>query len=116
MRVSGMSDDEASQLPLQPSGSMLAAAYISTWMTDDGGFDVLPGLVGADGHLASYEDLTQRGATIQGEGVHDPGGSAGGHHHRQGAGRPPQRPRGLPELRALRDARTTGESTQDRPT
>jgi len=41
LRVSGMSDDDARQLPIQLDGTMLASADISTWMTDAGGFDVL---------------------------------------------------------------------------
>ncbi len=49
LRASGMTDDDARQLPGHLDDTMLAAADISTWMTDAGGFDVLPGLIGADG-------------------------------------------------------------------
>lgn len=116
LRVGGMSDDEARQLPLQLDASMLAAADISTWMTDAGGFDVLPGLVGADGHLASYEVLAERGTVIQGQGFTirvaalEDIITAKEHADR------PKDHEALPELRVLRDARAAGDRGTDRPT
>jgi len=68
LRVGGMSDEEARLLPVQLDGHMLATADISTWMTDAGGFDVLSGLVAADGHLAPYEELAQRENLVRGGG------------------------------------------------
>ncbi len=68
LRVGGMSDDEARQLPVQLDGPTLAKTDISTWMTDAGAFDVLPGLVAADGHLAPYEELAERETLIEGRG------------------------------------------------
>jgi hypothetical protein len=47
---------------------MLAAADISTWMTDAGGFDVLSGLRDSDGHLLHYEELVEREQVIGGAG------------------------------------------------
>jgi len=116
LRVSGMSDDDARQLPVQLDGKMLTSADISTWMTDAGGFDVLPGLVGADGLVVPYEDLAQRQTIIRGAGFTIRAAAlediiAAKEH----AGRPKDRD-ALPELRALRDARTTGENAQHRPT
>jgi hypothetical protein len=72
LRVGGMSDDEARLLPVRIDGHMLASTEISTWMTDAGGFDVLAGLVAADGHLLPY-----------------------GHHHGQGARQSTQGSRGI---------------------
>lgn len=68
LRVAGMTDSEARSLPVQLDGSTLAAATISTWMTDAGGFDVLPGLVGAEGRLVPYDELATRQSVIHGEG------------------------------------------------
>ena len=80
LRVAGMTDGEARSLPVQLDGSTLAAATISTWMTDAGGFDVLPGLVGAEGRLVPYDELATRQSVIHGEvsGVGAPDGWAKG--------------------------------------
>lgn len=115
LRVSGMSDDDARQLPIQLDGTMLASADISTW-TDAGGFDVLPGLVGADGLLVSYEELAQRQTIIRGEGFTIRAAALEDIITAEElAGRPKDHD-ALPELRALRDARTTEKDAQHRPT
>jgi hypothetical protein len=104
LRVAGMTDDEARSLPVQLDGAMLAAADISTWMTDAGGFDVLPGLFAADGRLVPYEELATRQTVIDGEGFMirvaalDDIITAKEHANR------PKDHEALPELRALRDA------------
>jgi hypothetical protein len=104
LRVEGMTDDEARQLPVQLDGVMLAGADISTWMTDAGGFDVLPGLFAADGRLVPYEELAIRQTVIDGEGftIHAAGLddiiTAKEHADR------PKDHEALPELRAIRDA------------
>lgn len=109
LRVSGMSDDDARQLPVQLDGNMLASADISTWMTDAGGFDVLPGLVGADGLLVPYEDLARRQTIIRGAGFTIRAAALEDIiTAKERAGRPKDHD-ALPELRALRDARTTEE-------
>lgn len=41
LRVEGMSDDEARQLPVQLDSEMLDRLRVSTWITDAGLFDVL---------------------------------------------------------------------------
>ena len=63
LRVAGMTDSEARSLPVQLDGSTLAAATISTWMTDAGGFDVLPGLVGAEGRLVPTTSWPRHGGS-----------------------------------------------------
>ncbi len=109
LRVSGMSDDDARQLPVQLDGNMLASPDISTWMTDAGGFDVLPGLVGADGLLVPYEDLVRRQTIIRGAGFTIRAAALEDIiTAKERAGRPKDHD-ALPELRALRDARTTEE-------
>jgi hypothetical protein len=104
LRVGGMSDDEARLLPVRIDGHMLASTEISTWMTDAGGFDVLAGLVAADGHLLPYEELAQRenlidgaGFTIRTAALEDIITA------KEHANRPKDR-EALPELHALRDA------------
>jgi hypothetical protein len=105
LRVSGMTDDEARQLPVHIDAHMLASAELSTWMTDAGPFDVLPGLADADGSVQPYEDLADREQVIQGEGFTIRAAAlediiAAKEH----ADRPKDRD-ALPELRALRDRR-----------
>jgi hypothetical protein len=87
-------------LPVQLDGDMLASTEISTWMTDAGGFDVLPGLAGPNGQTVPYEDLVQRENVIDGEGFTIQSGGVGRHHHSQGARQSAQRPRSSP--RAVR--------------
>ncbi len=105
LRVAGMTDDEARLLPVQIDGRTLADLSITTWTTDAGPFDVLAGLEAPDGHLVSYEELTQRATTLQGDGfsIH-----AAGLEDIIGAKERADRPKdreALPELRAIRDAR-----------
>ncbi len=102
LRVAGMSDSEARLLPVQLDGATFDWAAISTWMTDAGGFDVLPGLVAADGHLVPYEELAQResllhiaGLTIRAAALEDIITA------KEHADRPKDR-EALPELHALR--------------
>lgn len=116
LRVSGMTDEDARQLPVHLDGIMLAAADISTWMTDAGSFDVLPGLIGADGLLVPYEDLARRQTIIRGSGFTIRAAALKDIiNAKEHAGRPKDL-EALPELRALRDNRTTGEDRQDRQT
>ena len=109
LRVSGMSDDDARELPVKLDGNMLASADISTGMTDAGGFDVLPGLVRADGLLVPYEHLAQRQTIIRGAGFRIRAAALEDIiTAKERAGRPKDHD-ALPELRALRDAHTTGK-------
>jgi len=104
LRVSGMSDEESRRLPVQLDGQMLAAADISTWMTDAGAFDVLSGLRDSAGRIVPYSELVQRERVIEGRGftVHvaalDDIIAA-----KEYANRPKDR-EALPELRAIREA------------
>ncbi len=110
LRVNGMTDHDARQLPVHLDGNMLAAVDISTWMTDAGGFDVLPGLIGADGLLMPHEDLAERQTIIRGAGFTIRAVALEDIiNAKEQAGRPKDH-EALPELRALRYNRTTGGS------
>lgn len=99
LRVGGMTDDEARQLPVKVDASMLQGMEITTWMTDAGGFDILPG------HIVPLEELVTRGTAIPYNGVTIRLASlediitAKEHADR------PKDHEALPELRALRDTR-----------
>jgi hypothetical protein len=106
LRIAGMSDEESRQLPVQLDGAMLASAEMSTWMTDAGGFDVLPGLVDAEGRLVPYEELATRERLIEGEGFTIRAAALEDIiTAKERADRPKDR-EALPELRALRRADT----------
>jgi D-serine deaminase-like pyridoxal phosphate-dependent protein len=105
LRVAGMTDEEATRLPVQLDGDMLVSAEISTWMTDAGGFDVLPGLVGADGRVVPYEELARRENLIEGEGFTIRAAALEDIiTAKEQADRSKDR-EALPELHAIRDAR-----------
>lgn len=59
LRVGGMSDDEARQLPVTVDAATLRSFVSSTWMTDAGPVDVLGDLPVVGGRRA-YEDLVAR--------------------------------------------------------
>jgi hypothetical protein len=114
LRVAGMADAEAALLPVQIDGRMLASADISTWMTDAGGFDVLPGLAGQDGKTIPYEDLIHRENLIGGEGFAIRAAALEDIiTAKEHAARPKDR-EALPELYAIRDA--SRDETLDEPT
>ena len=94
LRVGGMTDDEARQLPVKVDASMLQGMEITTWMTDAGGFDVLPGLAAEDGHIIPFEELVTRETVIPLQRSHNSSGFARGHHHCQGTRRPTEGSRG----------------------
>jgi hypothetical protein len=72
LRLGGMSDDEASQLPVVLDADMLARLRVSTWVTDAGLFDVLMDIPARQGRRRGYDELADRsdrretrGATIR---------------------------------------------------
>jgi hypothetical protein len=109
LRVGGMSDAEASRLPVQIDAISLDLAGMSTWMTDAGGFDVLAGLEAADGHLVPYDELVTRATVIQGDGfVVRAAALEDIIVAKERADRAKDR-EALPELRALRDRQPQDE-------
>lgn len=69
LRVEGMTDDQARQLPVQIDSRTLGGMESSTWVTDAGAFDVLRGLARAGKPLAPYEELTDRQQVMEQDGV-----------------------------------------------
>lgn len=69
LRVEGMTDAEAKQLPVQIDRHTLAALEISTWMTDAGPLDVLTDLRARDGRRVPYEELAGRSNVIEADGI-----------------------------------------------
>jgi hypothetical protein len=60
LRVGGMSDEDAMQLPVVLDAPTLRSFGNSTWMTDAGPIDVLVELRDANGGRHDYEDLATR--------------------------------------------------------
>ena len=69
LRVHGLADDEASQLPTHLDSETLAGMVISTWRTDAGDFDVLTDLPARDGRRLRYGDLVDRAELQDGSGI-----------------------------------------------
>jgi hypothetical protein len=109
LRVADMSDEEARRLPVQLDATMLAATEISTWMTDAGGLDLLPGLSDADGRVVPYEELARRLTIVQGEGFAIRAAALEDIITAKERASRPKDQEALPELRALRDSHATIE-------
>ena len=65
LRVGGMTDDEARQLPVTVDAATLESFGSSTWMTDAGPLDLLVELRDRDGGRHSYGELVQRAVRYQ---------------------------------------------------
>lgn len=64
LRVGGMTDEEARQLPLQLDAATLAAFGSSTWTTDAGPLDLLVELRDPSGGRHPYADLATRASPV----------------------------------------------------
>jgi hypothetical protein len=102
LRVAGVDDDEARQLPVQLDGRSLAQMELSTWRSDAGDFDVLIGIPDSDGRTMPYDELIARadelllhGMVVQAAALDDIIAS------KEWANRPKDQ-HALPELRDLR--------------
>jgi hypothetical protein len=60
LRVGGLTDDEANQLPTRLDPETLARMELSTWRTNAGDFDVLSDMPDRNGRRCSYEALYER--------------------------------------------------------
>ena len=69
LRVEGLSDAEATALPVQLSGATLARMRISTWRTDAGDLDILAEIADRDGRQLPYEELAARAAQLDLDGI-----------------------------------------------
>jgi hypothetical protein len=103
LRVAGMTDEEARELPVRVDATTLELAGMTTWMTDAGPFDVLAGLEASDGRLVPYEELAERATTLQSDKFTVRAASLDDIiQAKEHANRPKDR-EALPELRAIRD-------------
>jgi hypothetical protein len=66
LRIEGLTDADAAQLPVTIDPIFLNATEVSTWRTD---FDVLVDIPGKDGARRRYEDLAVGARTIDYRGV-----------------------------------------------
>jgi hypothetical protein len=105
-RVEGLTDAEAQALPIKLDALALRQMELSTWRTDAGDFDVLADLANRQGDHLRYEQLAPRALTFDVTGypirvaaLDDIISS------KEWANRPKDH-EALPELRAIRDART----------
>jgi hypothetical protein len=108
LRVHGLSDEEAAELPVVIDGARLGQMEISTWQTDAGAFDVLADMPDRTGRHRGYDDLATRSSTVEYEGIAIRVASLDDViASKEWADRPKDRT-ALPELRRLLDA--TGDS------
>ena len=70
LRVEGLSDEEAAELPVQVDALTLSRTEISTWRTDAGDIDLLVDVSGKEGRLYLYEDLAGSARRLQVAGVY----------------------------------------------
>ncbi len=98
-----MSDAEGRQLPVQLDVPTLEKTDISTWTTDAGAFEVLPGLVVVDGPLVPHEELTERETLIDGQGFTIRAAALEDIIAAKERANRPKHREALSELRALRD-------------
>lgn len=68
LRVAGMTDEEARQLPVVIDAATLRAFGSTTWTTDAGPLDVLTELP-VDGGRRAFDDLVQRSTNVEFAGV-----------------------------------------------
>lgn len=64
LRVHGLSENEAADLPVQLDAVTLNAMEISAWSTDAGDLDVLVDIPGRDGVRREYDDLAVRAQVL----------------------------------------------------
>ncbi len=69
LRVEGLSDAEASALPVQLNGATLARMRTSTWRTDAGDLDIPAEIPDRRGRHLPYEELVTRAAELDLDGI-----------------------------------------------
>lgn len=113
LRVAGLTDEEARQLPVQLDAVSLDMAGMTTWMTDAGPFDVLAGLEARDGRLVSYEELAERATVLEGDGFVIRAAALEDIITAKERAARTKDEEALPELRALRDAKRSSQTSYD---
>lgn len=103
LRVHGLTDAEATELPVQLDALTLGRTEISTWMTDARALDILIDMPDRQGRHLRYEELTgdSRHLAVEGVQVHV-AGLAAIIASKEWAGRPKDH-EALDELYGLRD-------------
>ena len=102
--VEGLSDDEASLLPMRLDGTWLARMEISTWRTDAGDFDVLADIPDRAGRHLDYDELEPRSSVVRYEDITIRVASLEDIIASKEWANRPKDHEALPELRRLRDA------------
>lgn len=69
LRVGGLSDEEARELPVRLDTETLRRMEVSTWRTDAGDLDVLTSIPTREGLRMSYDDLIGRASALDFGGV-----------------------------------------------
>lgn len=69
LRIAGLTDAEAAQLPTPLDADMLGRMRISTWRTDAGDFDVLTEVPARDGSRLRYDELVGRASVLDIHGI-----------------------------------------------
>jgi hypothetical protein len=69
LRVAGLTDAEAAELPVQVDGLTLSRSEISTWRTDAGALDVLVDMPNRQGHHLTYTELSRDAEQLDFAGV-----------------------------------------------
>ncbi len=104
LRVEGLTDEEASALPVTIDRRTLSALEISTWTTDAGWFDVLANIPSSAGARLTFEDVIVTAVVVDvGETAVPLASLDVIIASKEWANRPKDRV-ALPELRGLRDA------------
>ncbi|HUP68586.1 MAG TPA: hypothetical protein VM142_02105 [Acidimicrobiales bacterium] len=110
LRVAGLDDYEASQLPVVLDAESLARAELSTWRTDAGDLDILADIPDCKGRRMPYGELVTRAGDLDLSGIvvhvaalEDVIAS------KEWAGRPKDI-EALPELRSLRSRSSAKEA------
>lgn len=104
LRVEGMTDEEAKQLPVVIDTHMLKSARLTTWQTDFGPLDVLAGLESQKVPFKDFEFLETNASTIQGDGFLLRTAALTDIIEAKEFANRPKDQEALPELRRLRDA------------
>lgn len=111
LRVEGISDEEAAELPVLIDGERLARMEISTWRTDAGDFDVLADVPDRAGRHLRFEELAPRANIVRYGGIDARVASLEDViASKEWADRPKDH-EALPELRRLRDEAAHGDES-----
>lgn len=107
-RAQGLSDEESRELPVVLDAQSLGGMELSTWMTDAGPIDLLTDIPDRSGKRLRYDDLNGRAENVDAPVAIRVAGLNDIIASKEWANRPKDH-EALPELYALRDARTAAD-------